>query len=541
MSVNMPALWYEVGMHCAQKSPDCIYNFRGFSLPGVPGILIGHNDRIAWGLTNAAFDAEDVFIERVNPENPNQYEVNGTWQDMTLRREEIVVRGQEAPHVIVVRSTRHGVVASDTMVDNRPFGYDQDAPELYALAYAWTALEPVNSVHAVLHVLHAQNWQEFNDALADFDAGKQNWLYADVDGNIGYVLPGRIPIRAAGDGTLPVPGWNDDFAWTGFIPYEDAPRAYNPAKGYIVTANNPQVRAEEYPYLLGIYQDRGQRAARLDSLIRADTDGISIEEAAAFQTDNGSISAREIIPYLAELPFADSDVAGARDRLVKWGAQIHMNSPEAALFNLFWAQLVARTFDDQVPPDQSLGVGTYTSDIVHTLLKDPGNDWWDDILATPAVVENREDILAAAFEAAYADGVGLMGKNMDKWRWGDLHTITFRNATLGKSGIGLIENIFNRGPFPTSGSESVPQKTGWGGVDDYSTDSIPALRQVIDLGDLDNSRLIFSVGQSGHPMADHYDDLIELWRTMQYHPSNWSRANAEAGQSETLVLTPPAG
>jgi penicillin amidase len=241
------------------------------------------------------------------------------------------------------------------------------------------------------------------------------------------------------------------------------------------------------------------------------------------------------------LPFADSDVAAARDRLVNWGAQMPMNSPEAALYNMFWAQLVARTFDDQLPPGQSLGVGTFTSDIIYTLLQDPGSAWWDDVLATPAIVENREDILAQAFSAAYAEGVETLGGDMDKWRWGDLHTVTFRNASLGRSGIGLIENLFNRGPYPTSGSESVPQKTGWAGGGSYEVNSIPALRQVLDLGDLDNSRLIFSVGQSGHPRSDHYDDLIELWRTMQYHPSNWSRAAAEAGQFETLVLTPPEG
>ncbi len=144
MSVNMPALWYEVGLHCVEKSPDCIYEIRGFSLPGVPGILIGHTDRIAWGLTNAAFDAEDVFIERINPENPDQYEVNGEWVDMDVRTERIRVQGREEPVTIRVRSTRNGLVASDYMVEGAPFSYREGEPDLFGLSYAWPALQPVD-------------------------------------------------------------------------------------------------------------------------------------------------------------------------------------------------------------------------------------------------------------------------------------------------------------------------------------------------------------------------------------------------------------
>ena len=161
MSIDMPSLWYEVGLHCVDKTPRCIYNLRGFSLPGVPGILIGHNDRIAWGLTNASFDAEDVFIERINPQNPNQYEVNGIWTNITVRREEIKVRGQDEPIVIFVRSTRNGVVATDTMIDRKNFTYSQSGLDLFALTYAWTALQPIRSAQAVFMVNRAQNWDEF--------------------------------------------------------------------------------------------------------------------------------------------------------------------------------------------------------------------------------------------------------------------------------------------------------------------------------------------------------------------------------------------
>jgi penicillin amidase len=535
MGVRMPALWYEVGMHCREKTDACPYNFRGFSLPGVPGILIGHNDRIAWGLTNAAFDAEDVFIERVNPENPDQYEVNGKWVDMDIRREEIKINGREKPEVIFVRSTRNGVVASDWMVDASRFGATDDGTEPYALTFAWTALGPVQSVRAIEMILRAQNWDDFLEATQYFEAGKQNFVYADVDGNIGYVMPGKVPIRAGGDGTVPVPGWNDDFIWTGFIPFEDAPRVFNPAQGFVVTSNNPQVRAEDYPYHIARFPDEGQRAQRITELIEADSDGITVEELMVIQTDNYSISASEIVPYLADLTFDDPAVAAARDRLLGWDLQMDKDSPDAALYNIFWKRLLANTYNDQLPPEYYLdGSG---GDSIGLMLPDERAEWWDDV-ATADIVETRDAILARSLNDAYAEALQTLGDDPAAWRWGDLHLVTFRSDTLGSSGIGVIENIFNRGPFPTSGSEAVPQKTCWNADEDYTVTCIPALRQIIDLSDLNNSRMIHSVGQSGHPMHPHYDDLIDLWINFQYHPSNWDRAQAESGEHDTLVLQP---
>ncbi|MGB3714749.1 MAG: penicillin acylase family protein, partial [Candidatus Promineifilaceae bacterium] len=535
MGVQAPSLWYEIGMHCVPKSDDCFYNFRGFSLAGVPAILIGHNDRIAWGLTNGAFDVEDLFIERINPQNPDQYEVNGEWMDMDIRREEITVQGWDEPDVLIVRNTRNGVVATDELIDQDPFS---DGTDIHVLSYAWTALEPVRSVEAALGAVGAQNWDEFNDALEMFEAGKQNWLYADVDGNIGYVMPGLVPIRAAGDGTLPVPGWNDDYIWTGFIPYEDAPRVLNPAQGYIATANNPQIRASEYAYDLGSFQDRGQRAGRIVELIEGIGDDISIADLQQIQTDNASVGAQEIIPFLRETSFADPNVSAARDRLVNWDTQMVMDSSDAALFAIFWTHLFNETYDDQLPEDLHPSGSTIDVDSLSLLLNDEDNEWWDDV-RTANVVELRDEILERSMVLAYEDGVEMMGEELDQWRWGDMHQITYRNATLGNSGIGLIEGLFNRGPFSTSGSNAdVIQKTCWDVNQSFDVGCIPALRQVIDLGDLSKSTMIHNLGQSGHPMHKHYDDFVDPWRFFEYHPSNWNREDAEAGESDLLILEP---
>jgi penicillin amidase len=534
MSINIPNLWYEVGMHCQQKSADCVYDLRGFSLAGVPGILIGHNDRIAWSLTNAFFDAADVYIERLNPDNPNQYEVNGQWQDMETRREEIIVNGQDEPEVLFAKYTRHGLVISDGVTDVAPYS---DGENLYGLSLAWTALEPVRSVAAVQNVLRAQNFDDFVAALAGFDAGQQNWLYADVNGNIGLVVPGKVPIRAKGDGTLPVPGWTDEYEWTGFIPYDEMPRTFNPSTGYIVTGNNPQVRANEYPYLLGMVAARGQRAQRITDMLQSFGDDISLDEMSAAQTSNMSLGALEVLPYLDDLTFGDEDLEAARVRLLTWDGEMTMDSPEAALFNVFWVELLTSTFQDQLSADLAPDGGTYSFDTMYWLMQEPDHAWWDDI-RTVDVVEDRDAIVKAAFEEGYARTQELLGADMDNWRWGDLHTMTFTNPTLGSTGISLIDDIFNRGPVSVHGSEAVPNKTGWNIRNSYVTSSVPSLRQLLDLSDLGNSRMIQAVGQSGHPGNPHYDDFIDPWRFFEYHPSNWERAAAESGRSETLILEP---
>jgi penicillin amidase len=385
-------------------------------------------------------------------------------------------------------------------------------------------------------VIRAQNWDEFVDALQYFEAGKQNWLYADVEGNIGYVLPGKIPVRAGGDGSLPVPGWNDDYVWTGFIPYDELPKAFNPEKGFIATANNPQVLAAEYPYLISHSFDRGQRAQRVNDLILNHQAKFTIDDMVAIQTDNLSLSALEILPYLEDLPL-EAEAAAGRDRLLAWDAQMRLSSPEAAYFNIFWAHLLAETFHDQLPEDHYPSGAHVTSDTIYFLLQSENDIWWDD-LGTEGVGEDRDTILIQSLESAYAEGVETFGEDFDAWQWGELHTITYQNAVLGQAGISFIENLFNRGPYPTSGSESVIQKTCWSARTPYEVGCIPALRQVIDLGNLSNSRMVHNLGQSGHPMHPHYADFVDPWRLFEYHPSNWARFDIEAREHDVLVLQP---
>jgi len=540
MGIQIPSIWHEVDMHCAKKTDDCPYEFQGFSLAGIPGILIGHNDRISWALTNASFDAQDMYIERINPDNPNQVEVNGKWVNMEIRREEIKIEGEDKPYALLVKSTRHGPLVSDRLKTERN-GYTvgEDGLALLGMSLRWTGLNPIHSLEAVLGVNRAQNFDDFREALKQFDAGTQNWLYADVDGNIGYQLPGLIPIRAKGDGSLPVPGWTDDYEWAGYIPYDELPYSYNPDKGYIATANNPQVTSD-YPYLLATDIDYGYRVTRIVQMIediKANGHKFSIDDMETIQRDNKSLPALEVIPYLKDLNFDEAGVKAARDRLLEWDAQMNPDSPEAALYNYFWVELVNATFNDQLPKSIAANGGQRNMETMFHLSQDEKNPWWDDI-TTPNVKETRDDILARAFADGYDTGKDAQGDDWTKWRWGAMHTITMVESPLGQSGIGLIEAIFNRGPFPVSGSEGVVNKISWNAIDGFEASSAPALRIVHDLSDYANSQMIFNGGQSGHPGDAHYDDLIQKWINFEYHASLWNRADVEGGPNQHLTLQP---
>jgi penicillin amidase len=537
LGIQMPSIWYEIGLHCTPKSAQCNFDVTGFSFASAPGVVIGHNDRIAWGFTNVGPDVTDLVIEKVNPDNPNQYEYNGEWLDMTLVEETIQVAGGDAAPV-TVRITRHGPIIWDSAEERQETQekWGVELPEHFAIALRWTALEPSNTFPAIWKMNIAQNWDEFRAAAREFDVPSQNFIYADIDGNIGYQTPGKIPLRRSGDGRYPVPGWTDLYEWTGYIPFEELPFAFNPSAGFIATANNAVV-GPNYPYLITADWDYGFRAQRIVDLIQNAGGPIDIAYIQKMQGDGKDLNAEILTPELLALPLEDARLANARALLEGWDYQNTMDSAPAALFNAFWRHLLAVTFQDEIQNEAfwPAGGSRYFT-VVQNLLAEPGAAWWDNL--TTAEVETKETIFLQALTQAVDELEKMQGKDPARWRWGDLHTATFRNATLGESGIGPIEALFNRGPFPTSGGDSIVNATGWNTLEPYEVDWLPSMRMIVDLSDLSNSLSIHTTGQSGHAYHPHYIDMADLWRTIQYHPMLWERAQVEANQEGLLKLTP---
>jgi penicillin amidase len=546
LGIRMPSIWYEIGLHCQPVTESCPYDVRGFSFAGVPAVVIGHNAHIAWGFTNVGPDVQDLYIEKLNPDNPNQYEVNGEWVEMTVSEETLTVLGGES-EPLTVRSTRHGPIITDIYgLDDFASEAGLDPANRYALALRWTALEPNRLFQSVFKLNRAQNFDEFRAALRDFAAPSQNMVYADVDGNIGYQMPGDIPIRASGDGLMPVPGWTDEYEWTGTIPFDELPYAYNPPQGYIATANNAVV-GPDYPYLISLSWDAGYRAQRIVDMIEAQP-LISPEYIQQMQGDSLSLGAQEVLPYLLALAFDDGQLSAAAEQLRGWDQQLRIDSQAAALYMSFFNALVADTLHDDVPPDYWPSGGDTTWVMLRQLLNDPANAWWDN--RATGTVEQRDDILRQAWAEGYAALQARLGQDANRWTWGGLHTATFENETVGRSGISLIDGLFNRGPYPTGGGASTvnntashlalddASETNAAPGDAFAVRSLPSMRMIVDLGNLNNSLSVHTTGQSGHAYHPHYIDFADPWRSIEYHPMLWDRATIEAQAEAVLRLTP---
>lgn len=534
LGAQIPSIWYEVGLHCLEKAETCQLDVAGFSFAGVPGVVIGHNDRIAWGFTNVGPDVMDLYIEKVDPENPTRYQTPDGWQEMELILETIQVAGDD-PVEHEVYLTRHGPVIG-SVYGLEAFAQETglSVPENYALAVRWTALEPSCLFCAVWDINLAGSWEEFRQAARSFSVPSQNLLYADIDGNIGYQMPGNIPIRVAGhDGMLPVPGWNGEYEWQGYIPFAELPHVLNPREGFIVTANNAVVGAE-YPYLISEEWDQGFRAQRIANLLKAREDPITLTYLKKMQGDNYDPLAAVLVPFLLDQRYTDPELQAAQDLLRDWDYQADLESAPAALYMTFWQNLVSNTLQDNLPPDYQVGVDSRAKQIFRELVSQPNNPWWDDPSTTSR--EYMADIFRLTLEESYRELEKELGNEPASWQWGNLHTITFQHQVM--SGFPVINQAFNQGPFPAGGGSGIVNATGWDPENPYLIDWLPSMRMIVDLNDLTNSLSIHTTGQSGHAYHPHYIDLAELWRKIYYHPMLWDANHVERQSESVLILTP---
>ncbi len=534
---NIPHIWYENGLHCRPKTDSCPLDVVGVSFVGAPLVIVGHNDRIAWAYTNLGPDVMDLYIEKINPDNPYQYEVNGKWVDMDVITENIQVGTKETVE-LEVRLTRHGPIITDVyeLADWHEETGLEGLPENYAIALQWTALKPNITFQAVMQVDYAQNWEDFREAAKEFAAPAQNMLYADIEGNIGYQMPGNIPIRAGtSDGRYPIPGWTDDHEWLGYIPFEEHPFVYNPSEGYIATANNAVVDSS-YPYHIADVWSYGQRARCIEDMILEAPGPIDIAYFQKMQGDNKSLNAEALVPYLMAMDMDDADLEEAKAILKDWDFQEDKDSPEAILFEAFWKHLLMATFTDDLPEGMSIYGGDSKMVMMKGLAGDPNSPWWDDQTTTD-VVETRDDIFRSAFEAAVVELKKELGKDPTQWKWGDLHYIVFKHEVM--SNLPFVANAFNRGPYPLSGGVAIVNANGYSTASgNYQVGGGPSERLIVDFSDFSNSLLIHPTGQSGHPYHPHYIDMAEKWSNIQYNPLHWELETIQQVVEGHLRLVP---
>ena len=545
----LPSVWYQVGLRCRSVTSDCPFDVAGYSFSGLPGVVIGHNQRIGWGFTNLGPDVADLYLERVTGDS---YEYDGQPTPLLVRQETILVAGGE-PVTIDIRSTEHGPLVSD--LADTDFERVAGATGT-ALSLQWTALTPGRTASAIFALNSATNWTSFRAAASLFDVPAQNLMYADVDGNIGYQAPGAIPVRRGGDGTVPVPGWSSDYGWTGTIPFEALPQVYNPASGYIVSANNAAV-GPDYPFLLTKDWDQGYRAeqitAHLQRRIEAGTPitGAMMSE---IQGDNYSAIAAALVPVLQAVP-----VGGATREALSlfdgWEFELDADSAPAAYFSVVWRVLLEQLFAD-LPEGTAMVGGQRSFSVVAALLNDPDSDWWagaadaaetaarEDARAyadLPTTFANpRETAVARALVDARFEARDLLGDNPESWQWGQIHTLELTHASFGTSGIAALEWLFNRGPYAVAGGSSVVNAVGWDATEGYEANWVPSMRFVLDLADFDESTWVNLTGSSGHAFHPNYTDQTSLWQRQQTRPWPYTQAAVEDALRSSLTLSPSA-
>jgi penicillin amidase len=540
LQLSMPAGWYEI--HLVGGG----YNVTGVSFPGAPGVLIGHNEQCAWGLTTAWQDAQDLYIEKLNPDEPHQYEYQGEWHDADVIHEEIHVKGWDEPVIQEVVVTRHGPIISGVLGERAGlFSGDRPVP----LALRWVALKPGYLLRSVLRYDRAQNWGEFRAALDDWSTPAHNFVYADVKGNIGYLQAGWVPIRARGYGLAPVPGWTGEYEWQGYIPLDELPQVYNPESGWLAAANN-LVIDDHYPHFLGADLENPCRARRIVDLITSKT-SLTTSDFTRFQLDTYSAPAERFVRHLLTVEPANERERRALAHLERWDARLEPDSVAASIYQVARLRALHLLFDSHLGElaDAYIGLDTMTPmpgtspyhgrSIVRLLdlLDGQGDDPW---LRSPTTgrARSRQELLHQTLREALELLHGELGPDVEHWTWGQLNRVHFAHPV---GAVKPLHLIFNRGPYPAGGDQDTLLRAI--GQPRFPFQPIlggDAVRFIADLDDWEQCRIVIPGGQSGHVASRHYADLIPLWREGRLQLMPFGRDEVERHAEYRLTLLPEA-
>lgn len=539
LGLQAPALWYLAHL----QAPGL--DVTGATLPGAPVVVLGHNARIAWGFTNTAPDVQDLFIERIRPGDPTQYQTPDGWAAFDTRTE--VIHVKDAPDITLpVRISRHGPVISDVNeavgTAARPLGGQ------YAVAFQWTALRPDDrTLEAGLKMGVATDWASFTAALRDFHSPQQNIVYADVDGNIGFMAPGRVPLRRADNdlkGLAPAPGWDARYDWTGFVPFEQLPRSYNPPSGMVVTANQ-KIVGDDYPYFITSEWTVPYRYLRIRTLLEANQRHTP-ESFGAIQKDVLSLAVRDALPLLLAAPLAHDSHRPPRERalfeaLRHWDGAMDADRAEPLVVTAWLRELSRLMFEDKVGETlfRRMWEQRNVQQAMLNALRAPqgAGAFWCDDTRTPGH-ETCADTIGIAWARALADLDERYGDNPKRWRWGKAHTARAEHKPFGK--VPYLASLFNV-RVPTGG-DTYTVDVGRHNLRDeqapFESTHAASLRAIYDLSDLSASRFMTSTGQSGNALSPRYRDWTGKWAAVESITIAPRRRPLGEDTFDTLVLTP---
>ena len=510
--IALPSLRYMVHL----VAPG--WNVIGAGEPGLPGVALGHNEHIAWGFTIFGLDQQDLYVEELNPANPLEYKTEVGWKKMEVRREVFLVKGAAAAEV-ELKFTRHGPVLWD---DGKR-----------ALALRWVGSEPGTAGYlASLAIDRAENWDQFESAVARWKVPSENLVYADNAGNTGEHSAGLSPLRNW-TGLLPVPGSNN-YNWTGFIPTSELPHFFNPQEGFVATANHRMI-PQHYPYNVGFEWAPPYRVTRIRSVIESakqDHHKLTTADMESLQNDDTSLPALEFQKLVRSTPLKDDP---ALKSFLRWDGELRRESSEATLYEVWFQQarlaLGERFWKERSGHLQKLS-GSYAdlpADTALRILTNPDKDLFGD---NP--LASRDQVLADTLRSAHKELEKLLGPDASQWSWGKLHTVHFRHALDEQPGV---KDLLDLGPLSRPGDQYTVNATGAYG-DSLEQVSGASYREILDTSNWDQSVAVNTPGQSGQPGSSHYSDLMPLWDAGRYFPLLYSRKAVEGETADRLVLTP---
>lgn len=501
-----PGIWYQ--MHCVVEGK---LNITGLSVPGQPFIICGHNDKIAWGMTNVGVDDTDFYIERLNPDS-TMYFFNRRWAGLEVREEKIRIKsGNDLTRKI--RFTHRGPIISQF----------QDIGEA-AISMRWVGNESSNELLGIYKLNYAENWEDFREACALFRAISQNIAYADAEGNIGLQTAAGIPLKKDHSYAL-YPGETDEFDWEGIMPFELLPYSFNPETGMLSSANN-QIAGGQYPFPLSQWPEAPYRIDRIRELLEQ-KNYLGIEDMKALQLDRYSLLFRDIKPRMAlALNAADlSPLEQEAFTLFKtWDGDLDKDAAAPAILNMFYMKFLEHSMGDELDSlhyDKVLRSTVFVRNFMLNVWKDESSPWLDDI-RTPGITENMDDIITAAYKSAVAELAGQLGEKPDKWKWGAIHQLTLEHPM---GGVKLLSRLFNlnRGPFPMSGDCFNVGQIAYRYYNPFKVVHGPSHRHIYTTDDWDRSLTVIPTGTSGIPKSPYYCDQTRLYLDGEYHPDYVSR------------------
>ncbi len=523
LQLQTPSQWYEVELRCPEL------HVRGMSVAGAPVVVAGRNDRIAWGVTNVMADDADFYIERIDSTDSTRYQYGNSWLPMTVLSEEIPVRGRVQTVPLTIRLTRHGPVVTDVQTPLRL----SRVP--YVASMRWTGNDPDDQLAAFEAIDKAGSWQEFTAALRQYPGPGQNFVYGDVGGNIGYWCALKLPDRGRRAALLPQPGWDPAADWKGYVPFERLPHLFNPPEGYIASANN-KIVDDAYPYYISDLWEPSSRIQRLRDLLGAGKDGFTVDDFQRMQTDQFSMNAREVLPYILGA-FKDSTLGLPEEERIfeylrNWNFTFAREDIATTIYQEFYVRLLRNIYVDEMGEDIFHDWVTLVNvpiRVTTRLLSEGTSRWFDDVRTD--AVETRDVIIRKSLREAVTALERQFGLDMKLWRWGDIHTVTLRHLFGVRK---PLDKIFNIGPYPCAGGTTTLISGEYSFNDPYTVTVGPSFRQIFNLGS-GEIRSVLPGGESGQVFHAHYADQTDLWLNGVNRATRWG---APPSTGQLLRLEP---